>query len=122
MTLVEMSAQGRGESSIDLLGDALTNHESADDFYAFAMRTLMAGWESLDFIEKYLAEATITVIDRAELKREVEWCLDVTPVPDFPFDMDDVISSYLGRNEWNDKELLWTTPDMYCLLCWGTSA
>lgn len=119
--LVEMSAQGPGESSIDLLGDTLANHRSVGDFYACAMRRLMEGYDSRDVIETRIKETTVTRVDPVELKQEVQACLRSTPVRDFPFDMDEVVTAHIARNEWNDRQLVWTTPTMYCFLWWGTS-
>jgi hypothetical protein len=80
---------------------------SPEKFHANAMRALLRGTESDVFVDWYLSIADQRPRSAAELRSAVALLLEMTPMPDFSPALDDIVSAYAFRIDWNEEEYVW---------------
>ena len=112
----------RNESMIEFVVDDVNHHESPRNFYENAMRELLRGTDSDVVIDLYLSNADQRSCTATEIRSAVAELLEKTPMQDFCPELDEIVSAYAFRADWNAEEYVWRSGQQYWLLCWGTSA
>jgi hypothetical protein len=112
----------RNESMIEFVVDVVHHYESPGQFYKNAIRELFRETESDVLIDWYLSIADQRPRTATEIRSAVAVALEMTPMPDFCPELDDIVSAYAFRTDWNAEEYVWRSGQQYWLLCWGTSA
>ena len=109
------------ESQVDFLEGESERFQSVDDFYAAAIKQMWEGSDTIERIERYIANAEKRSRTPEDLKSAWNESRAITPLDGVPA-IEAPEDCHSFRDDWNIREFVWRESGAWRMFSWETSA